>query len=286
MDIQAYIESGILELYVSDKLPENEAQEVYEYAQRYPEIQREIESIEASLITYFSTFTQEKSSQHLLTASLATIDNLSEEDVFPSPAFVPESSINTREDESKIKSLSPSSGNDSSNFWQFLLVASAVLLLISIITNVYLFNAYFIAQDNIASLEQKFEGELLAGQTYYRNLITDLTDTNTVEISLSPIDPQIPSEAVVYWNRFNNKVFVQILDLPEPTDNQQYQLWAIKPEDPTPTSVGVFDYTQLVQEQPILISGPIASFAISLEPKGGSDFPTMNQIYNMGEVKL
>jgi len=50
MDIEKYISSGVLELYVAGILSEKENLEVYEYAQKYPEIQAEIEAIEAAIL--------------------------------------------------------------------------------------------------------------------------------------------------------------------------------------------------------------------------------------------
>ena len=41
MDINKYIASGILELYVAGSLSEKENQEVYEAIQKYPEVKKE-----------------------------------------------------------------------------------------------------------------------------------------------------------------------------------------------------------------------------------------------------
>ena len=46
MDIEAYIASGILELYVAGLLSDEENVAVQGYAKEYPEIQKEIEEIE------------------------------------------------------------------------------------------------------------------------------------------------------------------------------------------------------------------------------------------------
>ena len=50
MDINAYIESGILELYVAGTLSEKENKEVYMLMQQHPEIQKEVLEIEASIV--------------------------------------------------------------------------------------------------------------------------------------------------------------------------------------------------------------------------------------------
>ena len=50
MDIKAYIESGILELYVAGKLSEKENKEIYELMQQHPEILQEVLEIEAAVV--------------------------------------------------------------------------------------------------------------------------------------------------------------------------------------------------------------------------------------------
>ena len=50
MNTREYIESGVLELYIFGKLSEPENEEVQVYANEYPEIQQEIESIEKAII--------------------------------------------------------------------------------------------------------------------------------------------------------------------------------------------------------------------------------------------
>ena len=50
MDIKAYIDSGVLELYVAGALSEKESQDVYALTQQYPELLDEVKSIEASIV--------------------------------------------------------------------------------------------------------------------------------------------------------------------------------------------------------------------------------------------
>ena len=50
MDVEKYIASGILELYVAGTLSEKENLEIANYAKEYPEIKKEIEEIEASIL--------------------------------------------------------------------------------------------------------------------------------------------------------------------------------------------------------------------------------------------
>ena len=55
MNVPAYIESGIIEEFCLGLLPDDLAKEVVIFAGLYPEIQREIESVEATLSVYATT---------------------------------------------------------------------------------------------------------------------------------------------------------------------------------------------------------------------------------------
>ena len=50
MDINAYIQSGVLELYVAGALSEKESKEVYDLMLKHPEILKEVLEIESAII--------------------------------------------------------------------------------------------------------------------------------------------------------------------------------------------------------------------------------------------
>ena len=50
MDIKEYIESGILELYVYGALTETESREVSAILKEHPEVEKEVEEIEAAML--------------------------------------------------------------------------------------------------------------------------------------------------------------------------------------------------------------------------------------------
>ena len=62
MDVKAYIESGILELYVAGALSEKESKEVYELTQKHPEILQEVTEIEATIIKLTAATSQKTNS--------------------------------------------------------------------------------------------------------------------------------------------------------------------------------------------------------------------------------
>lgn len=92
----------------------------------------------------------------------------------------------------------------------------------------------------------------------------------------------------IIWDPENERALLQVANLPEPTDEQDYQLWLIKDEQ-SPISAGVFSFEQTstdlfyridrLNERPSDISN---TFAVTLEPKGGVPQPT-GEMYLAGQ---
>jgi anti-sigma-K factor RskA len=91
--------------------------------------------------------------------------------------------------------------------------------------------------------------------------------------------------ATVYWDTAASKnVYLMINNLPQPTSDKQYQLWALL--DGKPIDLGVFDMD--IRQKHLLVKmqnvQKAQAFAITLEPKGGSKSPTLNSMYVMGSL--
>jgi anti-sigma-K factor RskA len=109
-----------------------------------------------------------------------------------------------------------------------------------------------------------------------------LTDSQTVRVEMkgTPLSPG--SLAVVYWNKNSQEVFLDIENLPPTAADKQYQLWFIDAEK-GPVSAGVFEATP--NELLRMVNAPAAAaFAVTLEPRGGSAAPTLDQMYVVGNV--
>ena len=109
-----------------------------------------------------------------------------------------------------------------------------------------------------------------------------LTDPNTIRIPMggTPLSPQ--SLAMIYWNKTSQSVYLDIKSLPENPPDKQYQLWFIDPSN-KPVSAGIFDAKTGAWLK--MTDAPDAvAFAVTLEPRGGSVNPTMDQMYVIGKV--
>ena len=76
-------------------------------------------------------------------------------------------------------------------------------------------------------------------------------------------------------------MYVEASGLPTAPQGMQYQLWAIV--NKKPVSAGVFEYS-LNTLQPMKGFYTAEAFAITLEPAGGSESPTVEQMYVLGTL--
>ncbi|MCB0639584.1 MAG: anti-sigma factor, partial [Lewinella sp.] len=89
--------------------------------------------------------------------------------------------------------------------------------------------------------------------------------------------------ATVYYNPEARQAYLDAGTLPATPSDKQYQLWAIV--DGTPVSIGVFDALgQLATWQEVNFADNPQLFAVTLEPRGGSESPTLDAMYVAGEV--
>ncbi|REL25008.1 hypothetical protein DYD21_15945 [Rhodohalobacter sp. SW132] len=92
----------------------------------------------------------------------------------------------------------------------------------------------------------------------------------------------------IVWDPENERALLQVANLPEPTTEQDYQLWLIKDEQ-DPISAGIFSFEQTatdlfyridrLEERP---SEQTNTFAVTLEPRGGMPQPT-GDMYLLGQ---
>jgi len=109
------------------------------------------------------------------------------------------------------------------------------------------------------------------------------------EITVVPMGGQAVSPdayAKAYWNKKEQKVFIDAQGLPEPPDGFVYQVWSLKLSPLTPTSMGLLEDFVLDENKVFALANLNASeaFGITLEPAGGSASPTMEQLYTLGAV--
>ena len=263
MDIEQYISTGILELYVAGLLSEKENKEINEYSEKYPEIQKEIEEIEQAILELSKT---------------------------ASPSF--NTTLHYRELHKKLATTNTkvvSIPKERTNYSSYLGWAAAVIFaagfLFMFLQNESLQSTIQVSTDENKQLEsQILEAESSLQQT--KDLLNTIRDKNITVVALGGQEVAPESYAKAYWNKAEQKVFMDVRGLPEPPDGMVYQVWSLKLNPLTPTSLGTLDDFIEDDNKIFMLANANESeaFGITLEPAGGSESPTLEQLYTLGAV--
>ncbi len=257
MNIQDYISSGIIESYVLGLLSEKERAEVEAMSRKHAEVLAEIELIEGTLMSHASK----------------------------NPPSALKQKIQSEIDFTKntVLTLQPNKNRS------WLLAASIALLIGSSIYNVILLNNIKDNEEQIASIvlkNEQYATDFESQSKSYGEMAQEmavLMHPENKKIMLKGMEMSPTSLAALYWNQNTKDVYINVNSLPMPSDDKQYQLWAIV--DGKAVDAGVFDMksdSASLQKMKTIVGAQ--AFAVTLEKKGGSSSPTMSAMYLMGNV--
>lgn len=259
MDPKTYIASGILEQYVLGKLSAEEMAEVEQHAAQYPEIKEEIEAIELALEEYALLHGQTPPPGVLSTI----LQNVEEKGTH-----------------AQLK------GNSSS---RTLLVIAWVLFFAAALGWLYAYQQNKDRADAIAALSEELSTTEVACDSIQAELdqlrqeLEFLRNPATLDTRMQGTDLSPEAIAAVFYNPASEASLIDVGNLPVPPSDQQYQLWAIV--DGAPVSMGVFEVgADTSNLQPVEYVAGAQAYAVTLEPKGGSESPTLEQMYVIGEI--
>jgi len=284
-NLKAYIESGVLELYVLGDLSSEETLQVEEMAARYPEVRAEIDAIEQAMEQYAMQNAVEPSAD----VETRLFEKLGFSDLEEQEEVVSNQPVYT--EEPKIIRLDGSDGKVRT--LRYALVACVALLVMSVAALFITYNKLNDAHSQIASLnldKQKFAGVVskLEYDNKGLNNMAEMADSKewaTIRMQGQAISPK--SKMNVYWNKKDKSVLINYvaMDLPKADAEHEYQLWALV--NGKPVSLGVFGKADSTSNEAILKMQTIQeaqAFAVTLEPMGGSVNPTMEKLTVMGGV--
>lgn len=261
IDVKQYIESGILELYVFGTLPEQERIEVSHIVASHPELLKEVERIENAM-----------------------------QDI--ARAAAPGSPVSFNSIESKLEGASDgviplSRKRTSPN--SYLGWAAAVLMAAGL---GYMYNQNNQLEERITDIQQ--EQILQEGKTQLaeddlaktKRLLNAIRSKNVIQVPLGGQDIAPDAYASVYWDKKTQKSYIDVSGLPAPPEGKVYQVWSLTLNPLTPTSMGILDAYNDEEIKIFELDNPNESqaFGITLEPAGGSESPTLEQLYTLGTV--
>ena len=91
------------------------------------------------------------------------------------------------------------------------------------------------------------------------------------------------SKAIICWNKIDKSVMIAADKMPEKGGDKDFQLWAIVNGKPVDMGVLPVEMNGNFIVLPATVENPQA-FAITLENKGGSLVPTLEQMYLAGNL--
>lgn len=256
MSTQDLIESGTVELFVYGCLPADTQAEVAQQALSDPELTREIEAIEQSVLALSSSFAPP------LRSSLYT-------------RLQRQLLGETRQPQPLVRRLTP--------YWGW---AASVALLIG----------FFVQYQRQQNTQQQLIDRTQQQQAQYRLAEQQNATKNQYIQALQAEGAQLirlagqsiapGAQATIVLNTRQNKVYVDVSGLPAPPKGKVYQVWSLQLEPLTPTSIGVLqpEATQQAQLTALQVTPHPQAFGITLEPEGGSPTPTLEQLYVLGKV--
>ncbi len=279
MAYQDFITSGNLELYVHGLATPEEAREVEEMAATHPEVQQEINAIRDTLNQYILAHSV-MPPEDLRASTLQRIDQSPSHKV--RARHTPEKSHATTAALHSTKKKRPAGLIATASLLGLLFLGSAIA-------------AYHFWQETEKAKVQtqtlqvqfdQFKKESQARQQKDAQLqeqFIAIRHWATRPIQLKGTKLSEEAFAVIYRNDVKRSTFLDLINLPEPPPDKQYQLWVFVNKQPV--NLGVLELKTENQELlPVEFIENAQAFIITLEPKGGSTLPAPDQVYLTGAV--
>lgn len=268
MDINSYIESGILELYVAGSLSEKENKEVYDLILGHPEVLQEVLEIESAVIKLTAATSR---------GTKARILTLIKEKLFN----------NKLDKHNKVVSIA----KPKYNWLTYTGWAAAIILGVGLFWTMNQ-NQQLESDLQTSEIKQSYLETQIAGAKTdldaNKQLLSVLRDKDIVTIPLAGQGNFANTYAKVYWNKESKEIHLDAQGLPAPPPGKVYQVWSLKLSPLTPVSLGTIDTFMQDDNKIFEIQNLNESeaFGITLEPLGGSQTPTMDQLYTLGVVSI
>jgi len=249
MDINAYINSGVLELYLLNQLTEQEGIEVEEMCKKYPEILAERIAIEEAL------------------------ESLAGSEQKRPPAFLKDVILNEINNHSRVSDVTGPRSMTSSSSTFYWAVAASVIGVITTLATFFFYSQTKDLKNQLSLLEQQTE--------ISKNELAVFKNPDFKQINLAKVDSTKEIQtANIYWNKTSSEVFISWNNKDPLPSDKQYQLWAIV--DGKPVDAGVFDISDSLQQMKRIANA--TAFAVTIEQKGGSATPTLSSMVVMGAI--
>ncbi|EDM44672.1 hypothetical protein SCB49_13910 [unidentified eubacterium SCB49] len=261
--MEELITSGKLELYLTDSLPKNEKDEITAMINKHPEVQREVEKIERTLLALGSTVAPPISTQ-MWTNIIRAIDGVK---------YLPKK-------------------QETTNWTAITGWAAAIAFMLGLFWSI---NKKNNLQEDFNTINTQ-NVVLLEDNKAVQNSLTEASEVLAIvrdkkykSISL-PGNQAVAPEAYanVYFDDKTGVAYIDASGLPQAPEGKEYQVWSLKMDPLTPSSMGLINSGTAISDENRMYKfenlPETEAFGITLEPEGGSETPNLTQLYTLGTV--
>ena len=292
-NIQDYIESGILEQYALGVLSVAEQAAVEAQAASHPEIREELQQVQETLGFYAEAHAVTPSAgmrERVLTNVLAQI-------AAPTPSSALRADVDAVAQanhrpvptETVVRSIGSAAAPAPAarSVWA---MAASVALILSLVGNALFYSRWQNASSELVAMQNDQARFAQTSQVVERQL-GDLRQENEVlrndefkAVALAGTKTAPSARARVLFNAATHKVYVDVRSLPALPAGKQYQLWAL--DKGKPVDAGVLTAATATGEgiQHMKDIASAQTFAMTIEPAGGSVNPTLSTMTVVGNI--
>jgi anti-sigma-K factor RskA len=252
MDIQEYIKSGVIELYVMGLCSADEEKELEHLRLQHPALNEAIIAFEKE---YEAKLQQQAIMPDAATDKriLHTLNSLAGSKQVTLPTMAP------------VKKMT---------WWKVAAAACIALLAGSVYMNI----SQNQKNKSLAALLSEPKSTTLPLADY--KIFTDPTIT---PVAMYCVGSHAICRCTMFWDKKTGKAYIMIHHLPQSSETKDYQLWANV--DGKPLNVGIIN--DQIRGRFIEVSNVptgAASFSVTLEKAGGTTTPTVNETYLQGTI--
>jgi anti-sigma-K factor RskA len=284
VDVQRYISSGIIENHVIGLVSEAESREMDAAIQQHPEVKAAVDAVQQDLEKYVMMMAKKPP----VNLKKQILDRLKQDTTAEEPV-IPVSQPVAIDEEIPVIDYAPKTPVSPLRIWQYGAAAAFTLLVASAVMNIAYYTKYNDSQSQYASLQTNqgsFEAEKdsLSAQLHHaQEELTMMKDPAFKWIKMLGTPKHQGTVATICWDPQSKATFILAQKLPEPPPDMQYQLWAIV--NGKCIDAGVFATgEQATSMQKVKDVVTAQAFAVTLEKKGGSPTPTLDQMFVAGKV--
>jgi anti-sigma-K factor RskA len=293
---QEYIESGRLEQYALGELDPAARAEVEAWAARHPQVRAELDELLAGLGVYAEAHAQTPPAglrERVLGRVLAEIGG--ETAAAPpaaSPAAAPVAAAPTMRVSASNPHLAeayaaaPPAVQRSS--WA---IAASVALLVSLAVNALLYSRWQQASTDLVAMQDNQTRFAQTTQVMERRLNATQEQLHVLRspqeykmVALAGTPAHAGARARVLYNGASHRVFLDVQQLPKLPAGKQYQLWALDKGKPVDAGVLAANTAAGDSLQQMKDIASAQAFAMTVEPTGGSEGPTLATMTVIGNM--